>query len=537
MSNVQASPRQALAADTGVRELTRLVNDALSRNDHSAAYVHLREMATLPEVPVRSLVVAGILAVERNDPDQAREFFRQALAKSDQDFDARFNLALVDLSTGRLAEALAAFRMLVRTYPERTELLADLGVVYMEQQRVPRALACFRRALRQDPNLHSAREGYLECLAANDLREEALRLLDWNDRAEGVTIATRAEIAIWRDRLADKTDAPAQPRVQIRTSAEPERLEGQKLAFFASHATFVRGIMADLEKRNTVRLFEKGSLEDLKRLMNWADLAWFEWCDDLVIHASQLPKRCPVVCRLHSYEAFTDMPSRVDWTTVDRLLFVSDAVRHLVSPQVRDRVPTSVITNGVDLDRFVIPKEKSRSKKIASVGYINYKKNTPLLLYCFKKIHEHDPEYSLHIAGEHQDPRIQLYVDNFLLRHPLPVHFEGWVDDMPAWYADKDFVISTSLFESFHYSIAEGMASGVMPLVHDWYGADTVYPQQYLFGDPDGCVALLRRLEAADHTQRRLQNREFIRARYNQADKLRQIERLLIDLVRDRNDG
>lgn len=537
MSQVQASPRKAKTADTGVRELTRLVNDALTRNDHGAAYAHLREMATLPEVPVRSLVVAGILAVERNDPDRAREFFCQALAKSEQDFDARYNLALVDLSTGRLPEALAAFRVLARTNPERTELLADLGVVYMEQQRVHRALACFRRALRKDPNVRSARDGYLECLLANDLCEEARRLLDWNDRAEGVTTATRAEIAIWRDRLAKAGEQSARPRVQVGEPTEPERLEGQKLAFFASHATFVKGIMTELEKRNTVRLFEKGSLEDLKRLMTWADLAWFEWCDDLVIHASQLPKRCPVVCRLHSYEAFTDMPSRVDWTKIDRLLFVSDAVRHLVAPQLRDRVPTSVITNGVDLDRFVIPKEKARSKKIASVGYINYKKNTPLLLYCFKKIHEYDPEYSLHIAGEHQDPRIQLYVDNFLLRHPLPVHFEGWVDDMPAWYADKDFVISTSLFESFHYSIAEGMASGVMPLVHDWYGADMVYPQQYLFGDPDGCVALLRRLEAVDRAQRGRQNREFIRTRYNQIDKLRQIERLLIDLAGGTNHG
>jgi Flp pilus assembly protein TadD len=535
MSSVQMSSPTAQSCMSGVQELTRKVNEALTRNDHATAYAHLEEMAALPEVPTRSLVVAGILAVERNDPDQARRFFTQALAKSEQDFDARYNLALVDLSTGHVSEALAAFRRLVRSFPERTELLADLGVVYMEQQRVRRALACFRMGLRRDPNLRAARDGYLECLIANNLIDDARRLLDWNDRASGVTIATRAELAIWRERLAGEKQSPEQSRVEVTQAVLPERLEGHKLAFFASHPSFVRGIMAELEKRNDVRLFEKGSAEDLKRLMKWADLAWFEWCDDLVVHASHLPKHCPVVCRLHSYEAFTDMPSRVDWTKVDRLLFVSEAVRHLVSPQLRDRVSTSVITNGVDLDRFVIPPQKTRTKRIASVGYINYKKNTPLLLYCFKKIHEYDPQYSLHIAGEHQDPRIQLYVDNFLLRHPLPVHFEGWIEDMPAWYADKDFVISTSLFESFHYSIAEGMATGVMPLVHDWYGADGVYPQQYLFGDPDDCLALLRRLEAGDSAKWAMQNREFIRTHYNQTDKLQQIERMLIDLARASN--
>lgn len=531
MPRTSIAPKQSPAGAAGVQDLTRLVNDALSRNDHATAYTHLQTMATMPEVPVRSLVVAGILAVERNDPEQARQFFRQALARNHDDFDARYNLALVDLSTGQLAEALLAFRAMAKTYPERPELLADLGIVYMEQGRVLRTLACYRAALRRNPNLATARDGYLEILVSNNMTAEAQTLLDGLDRASGVTMATRADIAVWRDRLRPRTDpGPASPVVKAQPT-DRKRLEGKKLVFFASHASFVRGIIAELQQRNSVRLFEKGSIEELRQLLNWADLAWFEWCDDLVIHASQLPKRCPMICRLHSYEAFTDMPSRVDWSKIDRLLFVSDAVRHLVSPQLKDRVATSVITNGVDLARFAIPVRKPRGKKIASVGYINYKKNTPLLLYCFKKIHDYDPEYSLHIAGEHQDPRVQLYVDNFLLRHPLPVHFEGWVADMPAWYADKDYVISTSLFESFHYSIAEGMASGLMPLVHDWYGADMVYPEQYLFGDPDDCLDLLRRLEKENWAKRALANREFVRTHYDQTDKLDRIEHLLLDLT------
>jgi len=192
-----------------------------------------------------------------------------------------------------------------------------------------------------------------------------------------------------------------------------------------------------------------------------------------------------------------------------------------------------VICNGVDLDRFAPPKDKQRSRKIASVGYINYKKNPSLLLYCFKKIYEYDPSYSLYIAGTHQDARIALYFENFLKRHPLPIHFDGWVDDMPAWYADKGYVISTSLFESFHYSIAEGMASGLLPLVHDWYGADYLYPQEYLFSDPDDCLRLLRELETRDYVMALDMTRRFIEKHYSSREKTREIADLLDEVLKE----
>ena len=195
-------------------------------------------------------------------------------------------------------------------------------------------------------------------------------------------------------------------------------------------------------------------------------------------------------------------------------------------------VSSIVIHNAVDTVKFVIPNLKKYGRKIASVGYINYKKNPALLLYCFKKIHEYDPNYTLHIAGEHQDPRIQVYFEHFLRENPLPVYFDGWVDDMPRWYADKDFVISTSLFESFHYSIAEGMSCGLMPLIHNWFGAGNLYPREFLFNDPDGCLDLLLKLEREDRLTLALSNREFIESRYRLDDKLVEIDTALASILK-----
>ncbi|MBU0983636.1 MAG: glycosyltransferase family 4 protein, partial [candidate division Zixibacteria bacterium] len=306
-----------------------------------------------------------------------------------------------------------------------------------------------------------------------------------------------------------------------------------RLAFFASHRMFIKDIIAGMQDEYEIRLYNDG--DSMPDLLSWADLAWFEWCDNFLIQACKLPKTCKIVCRLHSYEAFTEMPSKVDWSRVDHLLFVNESVRELFRHQVATPVETSVIHNGVDLTRFTIAADKARTKKIASVGYINYKKNPALLLYCFKKIHAYDPEYTLHVAGEHQDARIRLYWEHFLSRNNLPITYDGWVEDMPAWYADKEYVISTSLFESFHYSIAEGMAGGLIPLIHDWYGADNLYPRDYLYNDPDDCLELLKRLEHADVNELRTRNREHIARRFNQVEKVDAIISLLRTLIGNRS--
>jgi len=103
---------------------------------------------------------------------------------------------------------------------------------------------------------------------------------------------------------------------------------------------------------------------------------------------------------------------------------------------------------------------------------------------------------------------------------------------MPSWYDDKDFVISTSLFESFHYSIAEGMASGLLPLIHNWYGARNLYPGKYLFDDPDQCLDLLKQLESSDRKKMQTENRQLILNRYNQVDKSEEISDLVRQVMR-----
>jgi glycosyltransferase involved in cell wall biosynthesis len=71
------------------------------------------------------------------------------------------------------------------------------------------------------------------------------------------------------------------------------------------------------------------------------------------------------------------------------------------------------------------------------------------------------------------------------------VRFDGQVADMPAWYADKGVLLSTSMYESFGLNIGEAMATGAFPVVHAFPGADRLWPSECLFAAEDEAVALI----------------------------------------------
>lgn len=517
-------------SELSVEDLTQSANRLLQENNLGEAYPYLAQLARVngdnPEVQL----TAGLVAVKLDRPAEARDHFKRAVDSDPNDFNANYNLALVEVLLNQTREALARLRHLRRLHPDNSALLNDMAVIWSDNQRPGRALGAFSRALKINPNDSLTRNNAMKFCLDQNLLEPGRRILTQQQQTKGLTDLSKAEIHRWQEIIGSAAETTASETIPKIELSERKQLMDRKIAFFASQQTFLTDIMKELSLHNEVRVFQGQSLDDMRDMMAWADLAWFEWCDQHIIAATQLPSTCKVVCRLHSYEAFTDMPAKVNWDKVDHLLFVNESVREIFRQQVKTPVVTSVIHNGLDLSKYPLPVDKPLTKKIASVGYINYKKNPALLLYCFKKLHQHDPGFTLHVAGTHQDPRLKLYFDHFLSKNPLPVYFDGWVEDMPSWYADKSFVVSTSLFESFHYSIAEGMACGLIPLIHNWYGAGDLYPHGFLFNDPDDFVELMLRVQGGDVNRVRETNRQFIADHYALEDKTAEISVLLAGL-------
>lgn len=266
-----------------------------------------------------------------------------------------------------------------------------------------------------------------------------------------------------------------------------------RIAFFCGwDRKFLPDIVGHFSERSQeydVQFFHSKSVNDFKDTMAWSHVSWFEWCDSLLIEATKFPKTCRIVCRLHRFEAFTGMPSQVDWSKVDTLMLVAqhmtDALKIHV-PDIQERVNIQTIYNGVNLERFAFT-ERKKGFNIAYIGYLNYRKNPSLLLQCMRHLVDIDPRYILHVAGDYQDKECELYIEQMVEKLHLEdnVKFYGWVDDLENWVQDKHFVLSTSIHEGHPAGIMEAMAAGLKPLIHNFYAAEEMYPRRYIFNTLD----------------------------------------------------
>lgn len=473
----------------------------------------------------------GAMAVSLGDNEKARKYFENAVELAPESPVCHHNLALLYTSIEELDRAEKSFRKIIELDPDNERGYSDLAVVLSYQKKTADAIENFRRALEINPFYEKALGNLLEiCFQEKEYKtgfEAAEKFLELNPNDQ--------KTLEWRNKFEHLTADPEEKQntsgISYRIPAVSKEKARLKIAFFDSQNAFGKDIASHFNLHHDMRIFQGNSVDNIRKLLEWADLAWFEWCDQLVIEATKLPRKCPIICRLHSYEAFTTMPDAVDWSKVDKLVMVNqsvDKVMSILHPNAM--VPRVIIPNGVDTTKYRIPSNKKYGKNVCSVGYINYKKDPTLMLQCFKAMHELDPEFRFFIAGDYQDPRFKFYFDHLIPKLGIPVQFDGWIDNVPEYFRDKDFVISTSVFESFHYSIAEGMASGLMPLVHNWPGSENIYPEKYRFSTPEECAEIAINLFKEDRAQLAKENRLHIMKNFSLNGQLQEIDRLISDV-------
>src|SRR5699024_11002019 len=111
---------------------------------------------------------------------------------------------------------------------------------------------------------------------------------------------------------------------------------------------------------------------------------------------------------------------------------------------------------------------------------------------------------------------------------PGAVVFDGFGNDMDEWYSKIGIVLSTSDFESFHLTIADGAASGAVPALLNWPGADLIYPDSWISGTTRTLVSsiLERRVDPKEA-------QKFICQAFCAKVQLRQFITILVDSFSD----
>lgn len=327
------------------------------------------------------------------------------------------------------------------------------------------------------------------------------RAADWTEEQHEILLrACRSGLERFGYRRPDLsqtgTYVPAPANILFPSSSSPRLLfleqEGISTGGHLDH------IEKHLSKRYSTTYLKTTDLRAAAEAVDRHDFVWLEWASPLTAAATKqisTLRSKPVVCRLHGFEVFTDLPNQIDWSVVDQLIFVAEHKRERFFRLLPNAaVDSTVIRNGVVVDRYSIPPGKKNTKKLLLLGHINYRKGLDLLMHFYQQLLRKDPEYELYIRGDWQDARYRMAIMTMVKELRLQEHVtfvEEWIDDLDAWMSDKSHILSFSLEESFHYAVGNGMAAGMKPVVHAWNESRSIWPEEFIFSGLDDFLELM----------------------------------------------
>ena len=276
----------------------------------------------------------------------------------------------------------------------------------------------------------------------------------------------------------------------------------KKIVFFVKEGmdSFLGDIIEGLSDQYWVRKVIVSKYEQIDEGMIWADICWFEWCDELVEYGSKsiLATERKIICRIHGYEVYTDYIRKANWGNIDKIIIVAPHIKRIFEDKTKDLIKGKLVPDliycGLDTGKYPMTK-KAKGYNLGYIGYINYKKNIPMTLDIFRKLHTIDDRYKLFIAGRFQEDRTKLYFEYFVKEYGLEdsIFFEGWLDydQKLVWLKKIDYMVISSIDEGLCYAAAEAMCSGIKPVLHNCEGLKDHYVKKYLFGSVDEAVDMI----------------------------------------------
>tara|TARA_B110000046_G_scaffold106358_1_gene113779 strand:- start:4646 stop:6829 length:2184 start_codon:yes stop_codon:yes gene_type:complete len=236
-----------------------------------------------------------------------------------------------------------------------------------------------------------------------------------------------------------------------------------------------------------------------KKLLDWADIIFCEWClGNAVWYSKNKNKNQKLYIRLHRQEITTHFPENVKWRKVDRLIFIAPRIQEIVEDKYPEcKKISTVIYNYVEYEKFNLPKVPGSEFNVGLLGMLPSIKRPDIAVKIIKRLITVDKRYKLYIKSkrpkdlkwlwDRDEERIyykkfyKLIKENNLTNN---VVFEPYGKDVPEWFQKIGYILSCSDVEGSHQAVAEGMATGSIPMItggyYKKYGAVMMYPQRYM---------------------------------------------------------
>jgi len=277
-------------------------------------------------------------------------------------------------------------------------------------------------------------------------------------------------------------------------------IAGHSLAFCAPVARLARRAGAEV-REDRWRTHGSHDGEESTAALAWADVIHCEWClgNAVWFSRNKRPEQRLVV-RFHRMELATPYPNEVELERVDAMVFVA---RHVLERACRrygwdaEDPRFHVIANGIDPGALHRDKLPGARFTLATIGYVPRLKRLDRALDLLDLLRARDDRYRLLVKGRApweyewmaaraEERRYFEELFRRIERSPnlrRAVSFEPFGDDVAAFLRQAGWILSTSEIEGHSVALAEGMASGAVPVIIERPGADEQYEARWLHAD------------------------------------------------------
>ncbi|WP_394277416.1 glycosyltransferase [Luteococcus sp.] len=270
---------------------------------------------------------------------------------------------------------------------------------------------------------------------------------------------------------------------------------------------FASGLMSQLEADGHRVLVDQWADhsqhdEDLSiELLRQAEVVFCEWgLGNAVWYSQHVGTDQRLVVRVHSQELFRPYLASIKHAAVDQYVFVAPLIQQAAItshglPADRCRV----VPNAVDVAGLQLQKHVGAEFNLGLVGIVPRSKRLDRAIDVLTELLARNNRYRLFVKGKQpsdypwmasRPDEMAFYgavyerIERLNEQYPGCVVFDPHGDDMSEWFRKVGVALSTSDFESFHFTIADGAASGALPACLEWPGADLLYPREWLAASP-----------------------------------------------------
>ncbi|WP_167630120.1 glycosyltransferase [Listeria valentina] len=289
---------------------------------------------------------------------------------------------------------------------------------------------------------------------------------------------------------------------------------------------------------------EKHDEKHSKECLEWADVIFCEWgLGNLVWYAEHKKEHQRLIARLHFQEKDLKFLRLVDMNKIDQFIVITPyMLEEFYNIFQIPRYKMSYIDNLIDAEKLDLFKLEDSRFHLGICGILPARKRVDLALDVFEALWQENKQYKLFIKGKRPEEVSWLmarsqerdYYEAVSKRIEQAswrenVIFDPHGNDIPEWLQKIGFLLSPSDYEGSHVSISEAMASGSIPIIRNWKGADTVYQSRYIVSTVKEAVTAVKqgKWQKADVEERK----KYAWQKFDRKKIVKQVEALIIEMV------